>query len=107
MARQITSIKIQKNTVYVNFDNGTFGTHTYNKESGKWITAHLTAEELTAVRKLSIKNGNYTNWQVARPQSRTNVKQGNEDYEHPLTSKEINDLESRENMRNEDINREG
>ena len=100
--RQITSIKIQKNTVYVNFDNGTFGTHSYNKESGKWTTAHLTAEELATTKKLSIKNGNYTNWQATRPQPRSNARQGNEDYEHPLTSREISDLEAINNRRSED-----
>jgi len=70
MTRQITSIRTLSNkyelTVYVDFNNGTYGTHTKNKETGKWFDGGLKAEELTEAKKLALVNGKWTNWKAGR-----------------------------------------
>lgn len=107
MDRNIVNIKTQRTNsnfiVYIDFDNGTFATHSKDMNTGKWYDSRtLTANELNTAKKLAIKDGKWTNWKAPRPQSYSTVKQGNEDYEHPLTGKEINDLEAINNRRSED-----
>lgn len=66
MTRQIVSIKVlptKWNTyVYVNFDDGRFGTHTYDKREQKWIDSGLKAEELAEAKRLAVKDRKWTNW---------------------------------------------
>jgi len=64
MARKINNIKVLKNTVYIDFDDGTFGTHSFYE--GKWCDKGITADELSAARKLAIKDGKWTNWKAPR-----------------------------------------
>lgn len=70
MTRKIQSINTLSNkyefTVYVNFDNGTYGTHTKNKETGKWFDSGLSADELSEAKKLGLVDGKWTNYKAPR-----------------------------------------
>lgn len=89
MTKQIKSIKTLNNkrefTVYVNFDNGTYGTHTKNKETGKWFDGGLKAEELTEAKKIALVNGKWTNW-TRKSHSATSQPETFENM--PVTEKE-------------------
>lgn len=85
MTRNIQSIKVQGNTVYVNFDNGTFGTRSY--ENGAWKNHRLSDEELVAAKKLAVKGGKWTNWTAPRQSTpRATGKSTDQWSEGPLTT---------------------
>ena len=52
--RTLQSVKATKYTIYFNFDNGRFGTRSY--EAGKWTNAGISDEELKAARKVAFDN---------------------------------------------------
>ena len=85
MTREIESIKVQGNTVYVNFDNGTFGTRSY--ENGAWKNHRLSDEELVAAKKLAVKGGKWTNWTAPRQSARCATGKSIDQWtEGPLTT---------------------
>lgn len=74
MTRKIQSINTISNkyefTVYVNFENGTFGTHTKNIETGKWFDSGLNADELKEAKKVGIVDGKWLkSWKAPRQAS--------------------------------------
>lgn len=58
--RNIQSIKVTSKTVYVNFDNGTFGTRSFF--DGKWNSWKLSDEELAKARELAQHDGKWQNY---------------------------------------------
>jgi len=74
MDKKINSIKVQNSTwsvtIYVNFDNGKFGTHSKDRAEGaKWIDSGLSAEELAEAKRLALKDGKWTNYTAPRKQA--------------------------------------
>lgn len=69
--RTISSIRkvgktIGKTIIYVNFDNGTFGTRSF--ENGKWFTGGLKDEELAEAKRLAVRDGKWTDYRAPRQQ---------------------------------------
>jgi len=95
MARKINNIKVLKNTVYIDFDDGTFGTHSFYE--GKWCDKGITADELSAARKLAIKDGKWTNWKAPRKINLQVVARAMEEEEA--------DMEAQEQVRRDDAQR--
>ncbi len=96
MTRKIQSIKTMSNkyeyTVYVNFDNGTYGTHTKNKETGKWFDGGLKADELAKAKSLALVDGKWTNW-TANKNQRAEFASQPETFENmPGITNEENEL---------------
>lgn len=58
--RSIQSINKKGNTVYVNFDDGTFGTRSFS--DGKWTTHRISAEELAEAKRLAVRDGKWINY---------------------------------------------
>ena len=85
MTRNIQSIKVQGNTVYVNFEDGTFGTR--RCENGTWKNHRLSDAELTAAKKLAVKGGKWTNWTAPRQSARCATGKSIDQWtEGPLTT---------------------
>lgn len=62
--RTIESIRKAGQTVYVNFDNGTFGTRTL--QDGTWTNCKLSTEELSEARRLALRDGKWTSYRAPR-----------------------------------------
>ena len=62
--RTITNIKPLGKTVYVNFSDGRFGVR--KLENGVWTSHNLSDEELSAARKLALRNGAWQKWTAPR-----------------------------------------
>jgi len=102
--RIIESIRKQGKTVYVNFDNGTFGTRTF--ENGKWSNSGLSAEELVKAKHLAVRDGKWLDYRAPRNQApvaaRRTVQldeedaanQSTRDFHQPATFASMTDAES-------------
>ena len=101
MARRIDNIKVLKNTVYVDFSDGTFGMHFF--EDGKWHNSGIAPDELAAAKKLAVKNGKWTNWRAPRQAPREAPREINPP---PVTEEEDADMEAYERVRREDARRD-
>lgn len=95
MTRKIQSINVKANkfstTVYINFDNGRFGTHSKDTSAAKWIDSGLSADELTEAKRIALKDGKWTNWSAPRKSSTsTNFKRAEDEdelnYQYPVAN---------------------
>ena len=71
--RTIANIKptVSRNgnaTIYIDFSDGKFGTHSKYQGDTKWTDGGLTAEELAEAKRLALKNGKWTTWKAPRPE---------------------------------------
>jgi len=101
MARRIDNIKVLKNTVYVDFSDGTFGMHFF--EDGKWHNSGIAPDELAAAKKLAVKNGKWTNWRAPRQAPREAPREINPHAR--AIEEEDADMETTERVRREDAQR--
>lgn len=69
MSRKIECVNVKGKTIYVNFDDGRFGTHSH--EDGKWFDSGLTADELNEAKRLALKSGKWTNYRAPRVETFT------------------------------------
>lgn len=103
--RNIQSVNVNvskwSTTVYINFDNGRFGTHTKDAGAENWIDSGVSADELAQAKLVALKNHKWSNWRAPRKEEVTHQpnsanRVGDEDelnYQYPQATQYGDDSE--------------
>jgi len=105
MTRQIVNIKKVGKTVYIDFDDGCFGIHSFDSKEKRWHDKGITPQELAEARRLSVKDGKWTNWRRPRRSEipSTSSSEKIHSYEEPLhLDEEDEDLAAQDKFRREE-----